>query len=106
MRRRLLFSYLSLTLFVLLALELPLGVSFANAERRRLVSQVQTEAFAVALRADEALASPHPFGSEELSRVARDFQHRTGHGVVIVDADGIVVAAAGPGSPRVGSDTD
>ena len=30
MRRRLLLSYLSLTLFVLLALELPLGVSFAT----------------------------------------------------------------------------
>ncbi len=53
MRRRLVLSYLSLTLFVLLALGLPLGLTFANSERRRLVSDVQHDAFALALRADE-----------------------------------------------------
>ena len=39
MRRRLLLSYVSLVVFVLLALELPLGLSFANAERRRLTTR-------------------------------------------------------------------
>ena len=66
-RRRLVLSYLSLTLFVLLALELPLGLTFANAERRRLVSDVQHDAFALALRADEyvhnAAMTTSPSGS-------------------------------------------
>ena len=55
-RRRLLLSYLSLTLFVLLALALPLGLSFAERRARRVTSQVQTEAFAFALRVDEVLS--------------------------------------------------
>ena len=69
MRRRLApVSYLSLTLFVLLALGLPLGLSFANAEHRRLTSEVQTEAYAFALRVDEALGneSPAPRSSRDL----------------------------------------
>jgi len=99
MRRRLLFSYLSLTLFVLLALELPLGVSFANAERRRLVGEVQTEAFAVALRAEEALAGSN---DEEVVQLTKVFHRRTGHGVVVMGRDGTVLAAAGRGEPPVG----
>ena len=38
MSRRLLLSYLSLTLFVLLGLELPLAVSYARTERHDLSS--------------------------------------------------------------------
>ena len=56
MRRRLLISYLSITLFVLVALALPLGLSFDNAEHRRLTSQVQSEAYVYALRVDEILS--------------------------------------------------
>jgi signal transduction histidine kinase len=103
MRRRLLFSYLSLTLFVLLALELPLGVSFANAERRRLVSDVQTEAFAVALRADEALTASR---DAELAELAQLFHRRTGHGVVVVSRSGSVLASSGRGEPAVGHVVD
>ena len=51
MRRRLLLSYLSITLFVLLALGLPLGVSYENTEHRRLEHDVQQDAFAFAQRA-------------------------------------------------------
>jgi signal transduction histidine kinase len=100
MRRRLLLSYLSLTLFVLLALELPLGVSFANAERRRLVGEVQTEAFAVALRVDEALVGSD---TTEVTQLADLFHHRTGNGVAVIDRDGIVLAASGSGAPVIGS---
>lgn len=102
MRRRLLISYLSLMLFVLLALELPLGLSFANAEHRRLTSQVQTDAYALALRVGEAMAdSTAPDG---LDRLARSFHHQTGMRAVIVDADSAVVAVVGAGEPPVGQD--
>ena len=116
MRRRLLLSYLSLTLFVLLALEVPLGVSFANAEHRRLVSQVQTEAFALALQADEPLTPPAvaqtganqnaPGHSDvaNLASLARLFHHRTGHSVAIVGSDHRVVAMSGNDGTAIGSD--
>jgi len=54
-RRRLLTSYLSITLFVLVALALPLGLSFSQTEERRLTSQIQDDAYALALRAGTPL---------------------------------------------------
>jgi signal transduction histidine kinase len=104
MRRRLLFSYLSLTLFVLLALELPLGVSFANAEHRRLVSQVETEAFAIALRAAAPLSAQTEQSDEELARLVNGLYRRSGHGLVVVGQDGAVIASAGGGEPNEGED--
>ncbi len=57
MRRRLLISYLSITFFVLLALALPLGLSFGQGQQHQLTNRVQDEAFALALRAEQPLAS-------------------------------------------------
>lgn len=102
MRRRLLLSYLSLTLFVLLALELPLGLSFANAEHRRLAGQVQTEAFALSLRVDEALKSPGPEAQAVLATLVRAFRRQAGYGAVVTDATGRVIASAGRGEPAAG----
>ena len=55
MRRRLLVSYLSLTVFVLLVLEIPLGFAYAQSERRRLTATVQHDALALSVRAEDAL---------------------------------------------------
>ena len=105
MRRRLLISYLSLMLFVLLALELPLGLSFANSEHRYLESQVQTDGYALASRAGEAMAdSAAPAGLDRLDNLARSFHRQTGLRAVIVDAGGTVVAAVGAGEPPIGRD--
>jgi signal transduction histidine kinase len=102
MRRRLLISYLTLMLFVLVALALPLGLSFDNAEHRRLTSQVQSEAFVFALRVDEILSTP---GSEaELRDLTEMFRHQTGLSVVVVDAHGVALARSGRGEPAVGED--
>jgi signal transduction histidine kinase len=101
-KRRLLISYLSLMLFVLLALALPLGLSFENAEHRRLTSQVQSEAYVFALRVDEVLGAPASAG--ELQDLARMFRVQTGLSVVVVDGDGAVMATAGRHEPAVGAD--
>jgi signal transduction histidine kinase len=103
-RRRLLLSYLSLTLFVLLALELPLGLSFDNGERNRLIAQVHTEAFAMALRVDEPLAASGSEDGAALTQLAAEFQRNTHNGVTVVDMTGHVVVATGRGEPRVGTD--
>ena len=55
MKRRLLVSYLSITAFVLLVLEIPLGVSYANSVERRLTSDLQHDAFSLAIRSQEPL---------------------------------------------------
>ena len=54
MRRRLLLSYLSITIFVLLVLEVPLGIAYARSERDRLSSGVQHDALALSLVWHEA----------------------------------------------------
>jgi signal transduction histidine kinase len=102
MRRRLLISYLSLTLFVLVALALPLGLSFQNSEHRRVTSQVQSEAFVFALRVDELLSGAGT--KAELGDVAQMFRRQTDLGVLVVDADGVVLAADGPDEPGLGTD--
>jgi len=102
LRRRLLLSYLSLTLFVLLALELPLGLSFANAERRRVTGDVQTDAFALALRVDEVLSAPEPTSNTSLRHLVRTFRRQTGLSAAIVDANGVVVSSVGGREPDVG----
>jgi len=101
-RRRLLLSYLSLTLFVLLALALPLGLSFEKAEHRRLTAQVQSEAYVLALRVDDVLTASRP--GTELEGLTRTFRAQTGLSVVVVDATGAVVGRAGGHEPRGGED--
>ena len=44
MTRRLLVSYLTITAFVLLILEIPLGITFQRSERAQLVSGLESDA--------------------------------------------------------------
>lgn len=93
MRRRLLLSFVSITIFVLLALEIPLGLAYARAERRRLTSAVQHDALALSIRAEDSMERGNPGG---LRRVARDYRRDTGGRVVVVDAAGILLADSDP----------
>ena len=94
MKRRLLFSYLSITAFVLLVLEIPLGVSYANSVERRLTSDLQHDAFALSIRSQESLgAGTKPDAdTETLQALADRYQRSAGGRVVIVDAQGVSVA--------------
>ena len=74
-RRRLLLSYLSITVFVLLVLEIPLGFAYAQAERRRLTAAVQHDALALSIRAEDALESGN---LTRLEQVVREYQQRHG----------------------------
>ncbi len=104
MKRRLLVSYLSITAFVLLVLAIPLGVSYSNSVERRLTSDLQHDAFSLAIRSREPLGDG---GSAEQTRaleaLADRYRDSAGGRVVIVDADGRSIADSDPGSP-VGRD--
>jgi len=89
-KRRLLFSYLSITFFVLLVLEIPLGVAYANSVEGRLTSNLQRDAFAMTLKSQRALgaAGSSPVSRAEVRTIAADYERSSGGRVVIVDRDG------------------
>ncbi|MFI5052983.1 MAG: ATP-binding protein [Acidimicrobiia bacterium] len=101
MKRRLLFSYLSITAFVLLVLEIPLGVSYANSVERRLTSDLQHDAFALAIRSQASLdaGTVTTTQRDQLQALADRYRRSAGGRVVIVDAHGVSVADSDPTSP-------
>jgi len=92
-RTRLLVSYLTITAFVLLILEVPLGLSFARAERNRLEAGVRHDALSLAIRAEENLERND---ASKLKALASGYQHDTSARVVYVDATGNVLADSDP----------
>ena len=96
MTRRLLLSYLSITAFVLLIIEVPLGVIFARAEYDRLVAAVERDATVLATVVEDTLEAGATSG---LDPVAAGYQVRTGGRVVVVDRPGVTVADSDPPAP-------
>jgi len=96
-RRRLLLSFLSITLFVLIALGLPLGLSYANTEDRRLATDVQQVAFGFSQRAGAIFDGGSVADAADLQMVVDAYARDGGARVVVADADGAVVAAS-PGA--------
>lgn len=105
MTRRLLLTYLAITAFVLIVLEVPLGIAFAENERDRLTTKLELDATVVATYVEDALKSGSPAGTTEVA--AASYAERTGARVVIVDAAGRTIAdtgRAGDDFPEVGRD--
>ncbi|TPQ18249.1 sensor histidine kinase [Streptomyces sporangiiformans] len=93
MTRRLLLSYLSLAAFVLLCLEIPLGIVYSRAERERIVNSANDEAESVSAFASLSVAS----GREgELTERVEHCAERIGGQVVILDAQGDLLATSDP----------
>jgi signal transduction histidine kinase len=86
--RRLLLGYLGLTLFVLLSLEVPLGIQNQRTEHRDLTAKVSHDAMVLAADAEDAVQAPTRRQLDALASVASDYAARTGSRVVIVDRRG------------------
>ncbi len=92
MIRRLLLSYLSVTVLVLLLLEIPLGLFYARWERQRLSAGLSGDASVLATLYEDALElgadlpADTPVALDAAPALA--YQDRTGARVVVVDADG------------------
>ena len=91
MSRRLLISYLSLTVLVLAALEVPLGLTYAHNERSDLETKVERDAVAVASLSEGVLEGAGETSSSALAAVARRYQADTGGRVIVVDSRGTAV---------------
>jgi signal transduction histidine kinase len=86
--RRLLLTYLTITAFVLAAVVIPLGRTFADREQDRLVFDIERDAQAVASLTEDALESGQPPAIDGLlTRYAG-----TGGRIVVVDNAGISIA--------------
>jgi signal transduction histidine kinase len=107
--RRLLASYLLLTVAVLLVLVIPLGLSFADREEQDLLEGLQIDAFALASFAEDTLEhSPEGGASDaaleeepdvteaDVGAAAAEYTTRTGARVVVIDTEGRAIADSQP----------
>jgi signal transduction histidine kinase len=86
--RRLLLGYLGVTLFVLLSLEVPLGVQNQRTERRDLTANVSHDTMVLAADAEDAVQTPTRKQLNTLAAVSSAYATRTGARVVIADRRG------------------
>ena len=97
MSRRLLASYIALTLVVLVGLEVPLALVDAHNQRQDLTARIARDAFAVASLSEDVLQAKTQ--SASLRALAARYGRQTGGRVVIVDRRGVSVADSRPTTP-------
>ena len=95
MSRRLLFSYLALTLVLLAALEVPLALNTNDRLRTELTSNLVRDAYTMAGYAEETVEGKE---SIDLEGLAAGYAQRTGGRVVIVDKTGRALADSQAGN--------
>lgn len=100
MTRRILLAYLSLTVVVLVVLEVPLGIRFQRDQVDELITDVERDAVAMASFSEDVLEGT---GDQDLQAVVDVYTEDTGGRAVIVDEDGTVVADSDPLRPGVRS---
>lgn len=88
MTRRLLLSYLSLMLLVLLALEVPFGFVYARSELNRFSDTAELGAVTLATVCEDKFEHGR---SSDLPDLARSYAQRTGSRVVVTDHSGTVL---------------
>ncbi|HVF74961.1 MAG TPA: ATP-binding protein [Acidimicrobiales bacterium] len=96
MTRRLLIGYLSVTAFMLVILEVPLGATFARFERSNLIAGVERDALTIALHVEESLEEGR---HAELQGVVDRYEATTGGRAVVVDRQGTLLADSDPLAP-------
>lgn len=100
MTRRLLLSYLSLTIVVLAMLEVPLGFVNARGERAQLSAKVERDAVTVASLAESTIEGDAATSNLPAIRaLARRYAADTGGRVVIVDEQGVALVDSAPLAP-------
>jgi signal transduction histidine kinase len=88
MSRRLLLGFLTLTVLVLAALEVPLGITHARGQRQDLTTKVERDAVVLSTYAEDVLDPAATEGTSALAAIAQTYERDTGGRVVVVDASG------------------
>ncbi|MDH4103586.1 MAG: ATP-binding protein [Thermoleophilia bacterium] len=95
MRRRLLVSYLLIAVLVLVLLEIPLGIAYAENERSELTDKVERDAVALATLVEDSLEHETPV-PQEVQRTAARYDAATDGRVLVVDAQGLRIVDTAP----------
>lgn len=96
MTRRVLFGFLTVTVLVLLLLEVPLGIFYSRREVERLTADVERDASVIATIYEDDLEA----GRTPDPRPAQQYAARTGARVVVTDARGIARVDTEQAVPR------
>lgn len=96
MTRRLLLGYLGLTLFVLVVLEVPLGIQNGRTERRTLETKIEHDATNLASIAQTVVGSGSKTGLRAVASIAYRYSTDTGGRVLIVRRNGVAVVDTTP----------
>ncbi len=91
MTRRLLLGYLGVALFVLVALEVPLGVQNERTQRKDLERKIEHDATTLASVAEDGVQTGSRTQLLTAARFAFDYAHSSGARVVIVDKRGLAL---------------
>jgi signal transduction histidine kinase len=91
--RRLVTSYLAVTLVVLAALEIPLAVTYRDRQIDQLSAGLERDAFVLGAFIEDTLSGTD---QQDLQAIADGYAERTDGRVVIVDADADVLADTDP----------
>ena len=91
MSKRLLATYVTLTLVVLAALEIPLGIQYGRSEKRDLTNGIKTDALVMAALAEDPLEHGSSVPSVQLVGVARKYTSDPGGRVVVVNRHGVSI---------------
>ncbi|WDV49655.1 HAMP domain-containing sensor histidine kinase [Streptomyces coeruleorubidus] len=102
MTRRLLLTYLSIAVLVLLCLEIPLGFVYSQAERDRIISAAHDEAASLSAYAELSLEAGRE--TQNLPRRVTECARRIGGQVSVVSRYGTVIASSEPMSPEQARD--
>jgi signal transduction histidine kinase len=89
--RRLLATYITLTIVVLAALEVPLGIQYGRSEKRDLTSGIVRDALVMATFAEDPLERGSTTALPALVRAADAYRGRTGGRVVVVNKGGVSI---------------
>jgi signal transduction histidine kinase len=98
-RRRLLLGYLAVAVLVLLLLEIPLAIAYANGERKDLTHKVERDAIALSTLVEDALEQGVTV-PRAVSAAATSYTEDTGGRVVVVDRKGQRVVDSAPTGTR------
>jgi signal transduction histidine kinase len=94
--RSLLLGYLGLTLFVLVVLEVPLGIQNGRTERRTLEAKVEHDATNLASIAQTAVQTGSKAQLAAVASIAYRYSTDTGGRVLVVERNGIAVVDTSP----------
>ncbi len=87
MTRRLLLSYLTVTLFVLIVLEVPFGIYVAEQQRQELTTSLERDALVLATIYEDALDNDAPYSPQP----AADYAAGSSTRVVVTDREGVSI---------------